>query len=156
VQFGRITALGADGANPNILYAGALYTDGTPTSLKSTDGGISWKAAGKSVYGEASRIIASGSNVHQASDAGIFRSKNGGAAWSPSHAGIRATTVRALGFCPASPSTIYAGLYGYAVLKTTNGGGAWSPCAAFYGSNLVASLAVHPTNVNTLFVKPSG
>lgn len=154
-QVTRVTALAPDAANPNILYAGGSYNNVT-SSLKSTDGGVTWKAVSKGLYGEPSRILASGAGVHQASAAGIFRSKNGGATWSPSHSGIRATSVDALGISPAAPNTIYAGLYGYAVLKTTNGGGAWTPCAEFYGSNLVASIAVHPTNPNTLFVKPSG
>jgi photosystem II stability/assembly factor-like uncharacterized protein len=154
-QVTRVTALAADSANPNILYAGGNFNY-VSSSLKSTDGGVTWKGVSKGLYGEPSRILATGAGVHQASAAGIFRSKNGGAAWSPSHAGIRATAIDALGISPAAPNTIYAGLYGYAVLKTTNGGGSWAPCAEFYGSNLVASIAVHPTNPNTLYVKPSG
>lgn len=151
----RVTALAADSANPNILYAGGAYNYKV-SALKSTDGGVTWTAVSDGVYGEPRAILASGANVHLASEAGVFRSLNGGAVWKPSQTGIRATDVKSFGIAPSAPNTIYAGLYGYAVLKTINGGGAWAPCAEFYGSNLIESIAVHPTNPNTLYAKPSG
>lgn len=154
-QFTNVTSIAADASNPNILYAGGKY-DKKYSSLKSTDGGATWTAVSDGVYGEARKILASGANILMATGAGIFRSKNGGAAWAASHNGIRAANIEGLGVAPSSPGTIYVGIDGYAVLKTTNGGGSWTPCEEFYGSHLVASLIVHPTNPKTLYVKPSG
>ena len=154
-QIDYVSALAADASNPNILYGGGRYK-AVYANLKSTDGGATWKAVTQGVYGEPRRILASGPDIHQATRAGIFRSKNGGGAWAPSHAGIRAATIDVIAVAPSSPATIYAGIYGYALVKTVNGGAAWSRCAEFYGSQLVASVIVHPTDANTLFVKPSG
>ena len=154
-QITNVTALATDGSNPNILYAGAQHNY-QYAGLKSTDGGSTWTAVTKGLYGECRRVLAAGPNVHLATRAGVFRSRNGGAAWATSHTGIRASSVAALGIAPSSPKTIYAGIYGYALLKTVNGGAAWAPCPSFSGSDLVASVIVHPTNANTLYVKPSG
>lgn len=154
-QIDYVTALTADASNPNILYGGGRY-NGEYANIRSTDGGATWTAVSKGLYGEARRILASGANVHQATRAGIYRSKNGGGAWAPGHTGIRAANIDVFAVAPSSSNTIYAGIYGYALLKTVTGGTAWAPCAEFYGSELVASVIVLPTNANTLYVKPSG
>ena len=154
-QITSVTSIAADTSNPKILYAGGKLNY-TRNALKSTDGGVTWKVTGDGVYGGSHRILASGSKVHIATEAGIFLSKNGGVAWNPGHGGIRGANIKAFAASPSSPNTIYAGIYGYALLKTTNGGSAWTTCGAFYGSDLVGSVAVHPTNPNTIYVKPSG
>ncbi len=150
-----VYSITADSANSKILYAGGEL-DYVYSVLKSTDGGITWKAYSDGIHGESRIILAAGSNVHLASQVGIFLSKNGGSTWNPSHAGIRGSNIAALGVSPSSPSTIYAGITGYALFKTANGGSAWTTCGTFVGSTLVASIVVHPTNPNTIYVKPSG
>ncbi len=154
-QITHVTAIAADSSNPNILYAGGKYNL-VYSSLKSTDGGNAWKASSTGLYGECRQILAAGSKVHQATQAGIFLSKNGGTTWNPGHNGIRAANIKAFAIAPSSPNTIYTGIQGYALLKTVNGGSAWTPCTEFYGSDLVASVVVHPSNPNTIYVKPSG
>ncbi|MCJ7586483.1 MAG: hypothetical protein MUQ00_01060, partial [Candidatus Aminicenantes bacterium] len=156
-QITDATSIAADASNPKILYVGCKFgSDETRSVLKSTDGGVTWKVTGDGVYGESHRILAAGSKIHLASAVGIFLSKNGGSTWNPGHNGIRASNIRAFAASPSSPNTIYAGIGGYALLKTTNGGSAWMTCGTFYGSLLVASVAVHPTNSNIIYVKPSG
>jgi len=154
-QITNVTSIAADASNAKILYAGGKLNDAL-SSLKSTDGGVTWKATGQGVYGKTFRALAAGSKVHIASEAGIFASKNGGSTWNPGHSGIRGAKIKAFAVSPSSPNTIYAGVYGYALIKTTNGGSAWTTCGAFYGSLLVGSVAVHPANPKTLYVKPSG
>jgi len=154
-QITDVKSITADTSNQKIFYARGKFNN-VLSSLKSTDGGVTWKVIGNGVYGRSHRILAAGSKVYVATEAGIFLSKNGGTTWNPGHSGIRASTIKAFAVSPSSPNTIYAGIYGYALLKTTNGGSAWTPCAEFYGSNLVASVIVHPTNPNTIYIKPSG
>jgi len=152
---GNVTSIAADSSNPNILYAGGQYNY-VYSNLKSTDGGNVWTAVTKGLYGECRRILAAGPKVHQATQAGIFWSKNGGATWSPCHKGIRAANIHALAVAPSSPNTIYAGIYYYTLLKTVNGGSAWAPCTEFYGSPYVGTILVNPTSPNTIYVKPYG
>jgi hypothetical protein len=154
-QIVYVMAIAADSSNPNILYAGGKYNN-VFSSLKSTDGGVTWKAYSDGLYGESRRILAAGAKVHQATQAGIFLSKNGGSTWKPSHTGIRAANIGAFAVAPSSPNTIYTGIYGYAMFKTTNGGAVWTPCSEFTGSNLVASILIDPSNPNSIYVKPSG
>jgi photosystem II stability/assembly factor-like uncharacterized protein len=71
------TALALDALNPLILFAG-----GGKTCLKSTDGGLKWKAYSKNLSGKKClRILARGSVVHFATEAGVFRSLDGGLSW---------------------------------------------------------------------------
>ena len=57
--------------------------------------------------------------------AALFKSTNGGAAWSAVNTGLTYTYVFALAIDPATPSTLYAGTVD-GVFKSTNGGTAWS------------------------------
>jgi photosystem II stability/assembly factor-like uncharacterized protein len=152
---GNVMSIAADSSNPNILYAGGKY-NGVYGNLKSTDGGNVWTAATKGLYGECRRILAAGPKVHQATQAGLFWSKNSGVSWSPRQKGMRAANIHALAVAPSSPKTIYTGIYEYALLKTVNGGAAWAPCTEFYGSPYVGTILVNPTSPNTIYVKPYG
>ncbi len=57
---------------------------------------------------------------------GVFKSTNGGAAWSAVNTGLTNTDVYALAIDPATPSTLYAGTVSDGVFKSTNGGAVWS------------------------------
>jgi len=156
-QMTWVTSIAADSSNPKILYARKYdASNKIHYALKSTDGGVTWKATGDGVYGKSYRILAAGSKVHIATATGIFLSKNGGSTWNPCHSGIRGANIKAFAASPSSPNTIYAGIHGYALFKTTNGGSAWTTCGTFSGSLLVGSIAVLPTNPNTIYVKPNG
>jgi hypothetical protein len=156
-QIKYVTSITADSSNSKILYAGGKYgSHNTLSALKSTDGGVTWKASSDGLMGESRRILAAGSKVHLASEVGIFLSKNGGSTWNPSHAGICGSHTKAFAVSPSSPNTLYAGIAACALFKTANGGSAWTTCGTFDGSDSVASVAVHPTDSNAIYIKPSG
>jgi hypothetical protein len=64
--------------------------------------------------------------VYAGLDGGVFKSTNGGAAWSAVNAGLTSSYVNALAIDPTAPATVYAGYDYYGVFKSTNGGAAWS------------------------------
>ena len=59
------------------------------------------------------------------SNAGIYKTINGGASWAPVVAGLSSAQVDTLVIDPTDPNTLYAGLIFKGVSKTTDGGNTW-------------------------------
>jgi photosystem II stability/assembly factor-like uncharacterized protein len=80
---------------------------------------------------------------------GVFKSTNGGAAWSVVNTG----DVRALAIDPAAPSTLYVGTVfdGGGVIKSTNGGAAWDTVNSGLTNINVEALAIDPVTPSTLY-----
>ena len=81
----------------------------------------------------------------------MFKSTNGGAAWSAVNTGLTDTYVFALAIDPATPSTLYAGTDGGGVFKSTNGGAAWSAVNTGLTNTDVHALAIDPATPSTLY-----
>jgi photosystem II stability/assembly factor-like uncharacterized protein len=73
---------------------------------------------------------------------GVFKTTNGGTAWTAMNAGLPDLNALGLALDPTSPSTLYVGVTG-GVFKSTDGGASW-------GARLPAS----PASVTTLAVDP--
>ena len=86
---------------------------------------------------------------------GVFKSTNGGAAWSAVNTGLTGIYVYALAIDPATPGTLYAGTYG-GVFKSTNGGAAWSAVNTGLTTPLVNALAIEPTTPGMLYAGTGG
>jgi photosystem II stability/assembly factor-like uncharacterized protein len=110
----RITALGIDPRNPNILYAASFGN-----FFKSTDGGNSWTAINTGIplsFISSIAIDPASSAVYAATEAfGVFQSTDGGNSWTAINNGLTNKSVTALIINPNS-GTLYAG---------TEGGGAF-------------------------------
>jgi len=78
----------------------------------------------------------------------IYRSVNGGTAWSNVYFGFAAYS---LAFDPSNPNVAYAGQFGYEVLKTTDGGDNWFELASI-GASTHRAIVVDPTNPNIVYV----
>ena len=85
----------------------------------------------------------------------MFKSTNGGAAWSVVNTGLTYTAVHALVIDPNSPSTLYAGTGGGGVFKSTNGGAAWSAFNTGLTDPVVGDLAIDPAT-STLYAGTHG
>ncbi len=97
---------------------------------------------------------------------GVFKSTNGGRAWSPAREGLSSPFVRALVIDPRDPDTLYAEI-GYPTLatevfKTTDGGATWHPagnglpparCCGF--SQWLGWLTIDPVRPNILYTGTS-
>lgn len=152
----EIKALAGDLSSPSILYAAGLGAGSVATCFKSSDGGKTWKANTSGLYGEGRRLLADGARVFLSTGTGIYQSLNGGVSWKASHSGIRGAHIQAMAVAPSSPSTLYAGIPGFPLIKTANTGGAWTICGKFEGNALVNNVVVHPSSPQTILVKPSG
>ena len=86
----------------------------------------------------------------------MFKSTNGGAAWSAVNTGLTNTVVYALAIDPATPSTLYAGTDGGGVFKSTNGGAAWSAVNTGLTATDVHALAIDPATPSTLYAGTTG
>jgi len=63
--------------------------------------------------------------LYAGTDAGVFRSLNGGHSWSPVNTGLPDdANVLALAIDPTTPTTLYAGTYG-GMFRSLNGGSSW-------------------------------
>ncbi|HEX8069879.1 MAG TPA: carboxypeptidase regulatory-like domain-containing protein, partial [Pyrinomonadaceae bacterium] len=82
-------------------------------------------------------------------DRGLFKTTNGGTAWTLRRNGLTTGFVNAVAVAPNSPTVVYAGTFG-GVSKSTDAGANWTPTGQLSGGN-VAALAVDPTNVNVVY-----
>jgi photosystem II stability/assembly factor-like uncharacterized protein len=89
--------------------------------------------------------------LYVATFAGVFKTTDAAANWSPATTGITSTNVQALVIDPSTPSTLYAGTYGDGVFKTIDGGGSWAASnTGLPGPGLfVQELAIDPVTAQT-------
>ena len=90
-------------------------------------------------------------------DAGIFRTSDGGASWSPSRNGLTFYPIRSLAINPDNSGILYAGTDYDGVWKSTDSGATW-----FKSSNgldegmIIFNIIVDPKNPNTLYAGLAG
>jgi photosystem II stability/assembly factor-like uncharacterized protein len=147
------TVLAMDARDPRVLYAG--YSS---MVYKSTDAGVRWTRfpSASGLFGYAAEIVADGGSVYFGSSVGVFKSANGGLAWRPSHAGMKAASVPTFALAPASPKTVYAEVAGYACFRSTNAGGSWARLGNFAGCGQILKIVYHPTSTNTIYLLKGG
>ncbi|MCC6370268.1 MAG: T9SS type A sorting domain-containing protein [Bacteroidia bacterium] len=149
--------LAIDPSNPNTMYlatgdgdAGDTYCIGV---LKSTDGGLTWNTTGLtfpvSQQRQMRRIIVNPSNtqiVMAATDAGIYRSTNGGTSWTQ----INSNNTFDLEFKPGDPTTVYAG--GTAFYLSTNSGASFTAIATGIPTGGINRMSVAVTVADPTYV----
>jgi photosystem II stability/assembly factor-like uncharacterized protein len=167
---GRITAIDAVVANPDIIYAGAA----SGGVWKTENGGTTWT----SIFDE-NPIINIGSIAIQQSNpsviwvgtgegnprnsvnlgAGIYKSLDGGKTWKSM--GLEKTkNIHRVIIDPTNPNIVYAGVIGNpfadhperGVFKTTDGGQTWEKILFTNERSGVADMVMDPSNPNKLFV----
>jgi len=88
--------------------------------------------------------------------AGLFRSTNGGSAWSISVGGTGSLSLNAVSFSPGSSSTILTGGSSVAVWKSTDAGANFAASSNGIGALDVYSIASNPFNANELAIAFQG
>ena len=81
-------------------------------------------------------------------DAGVFRSTDGGGTWQPASGGLPETYLPGLAVDPNDPLVAYAG--GSVVYKTSDGGASWVQAGSLPPS-LVNSIAVDPSDSQVVY-----
>ena len=153
------TDLAIDPSNPNTMYlatgdgyAGDTYCIGV---LKSTDGGLTWNTTGLTfavnIMREMRRLVINPNNPQillAATNAGIYRTTNGGTSWT----NVLAGNFYDIEFKPTDPNTVYVG--GTTFRLSTDGGVTFTTISngiPTAGCNRMA-IAVTPADPNYVYV----
>ena len=86
---------------------------------------------------------------------GVFKSRNGGALWSPASTGVTDSYANALAMDRNNTQTLYVGTQ-TGVFKTTNGAASWSAASLGLSNKRVAALALDPVNGQNLYAGTGG
>ena len=156
-------SLGVDPTNGARIYAGSR------TNLFfTTDGGLTWSAAGDGLSGRQIRAITVGNDrVYAATaDGDIFRSADQGATWSEVVDGADiGEPNKSLAVDPRNALTLYAGDFSLPgktpadsfVIKSIDGGTNWTHLPEIANGEIRAyTLAVDPVNSGTLYAGGTG
>jgi photosystem II stability/assembly factor-like uncharacterized protein len=166
-----VTAVAADPARPGTVYAatqvyeaggGRLRSGGV---FRSGDGGSTWQRAGKgmplpstSTFGTNTLCLAvdpahPGVLYAGNTTAGVYRSTDHAAQWSPAVAGLRALALATVAADPRRPGTIYAGSSTAGLYRTTDGGATWQ---ALLAGTAILSLTLDPVRSRTVYAGADG
>jgi photosystem II stability/assembly factor-like uncharacterized protein len=160
----RWTAIGPDGANvvalaidpraPSTVFAG---TTGSGV-LKTVDSGATWTTANGALPTaniSALAIDPTGpSTLFAGTDAGVFKSTDGGGSWIAANDGLAGTpqvTVNALAMDSGSPASLYAATSG-GLFKTVDGAASWTSINAGLTGLTPRLLAIDPASPSTVYV----
>ncbi len=140
---GATAAVGTDsGVYGIFIHGGGRYEWVTNNAL-----------AGKIVYALAVDP-ASSSTLWAGTNAGLYRSTDGGVGWAPVTNGLPTATITALKFDPVSPSTLYAATF-VGLFRSTDRGARWTPLNAGLTNTFVNAFAIAPGSA-TLYVGTFG
>ncbi|HEY5485148.1 MAG TPA: stalk domain-containing protein [Candidatus Cryosericum sp.] len=87
---------------------------------------------------------------------GVFRSTNGGTAWTTANTGLTDPWVWSLAINPLTPTILYAGTDGHGVFRSTNGGIMWTTVNTGLTNPHVSSLAINPLTPTILYAGTTG
>lgn len=160
---GAVQALAIDSTTPATLYAGTLAG-----VYKSTDSGGAWASANTgltSLHVTALAIDpASSSTLYAATydrqgvdtRGAVYKSTDSGGTWAAASTGLAADSVIALAIDPATPSTLYAGVYAFhgggGVYKSTDAAGTWALTNRGLRNQYAPALVIDPVTPSTLYV----
>jgi photosystem II stability/assembly factor-like uncharacterized protein len=163
--------LAIDPRSPETVYAGLVRT-WTPTTggvFKTKNGGRRWRPMNTGLGGHRSvsalaidpqtpTTVYAGTILDAESDrgGGVFKSTNGGRAWTSMTTGLGRRDVWTLAIDPRSTETVYAGTDDGGVFKTTDGGRSWRLVSAGIESNWALALAVDPVTPTTVYAGMNG
>ena len=165
---GRISAIDAVNADPNIIYVGAA----TGGLWKSTSGGATWtpltdslpasSVGAVAIYQAAPELVWIGTGERNRRNSagvgtGVYKSLNGGRSWQ--HVGLESTgAIDAIVLHPSNPELAYVGALGNTwkegpergVYKTTDGGKSWEKVLYVNETTGAGDLVMDPANPNHL------
>jgi hypothetical protein len=151
-------ALAVAPTSPSTIFAGADDDNGGDV-FKTTDGGSNWVVVSTGLTDARVHAIAvdpsTASIVYAGTrSAGVFKSTNGGASWSPTS--LTAGFVTALAVDPVTPTTVYAGTDSSGFFKSTDGGATWAgPGNNPLAASTINSMVIDPATPANLYVATS-
>jgi hypothetical protein len=151
-----VYALAVAPSSPSTIFAGADDDKGGDV-FKSNDGGSNWVTVSAGLTDARVHAIAvdpsTASTVYVGTrSAGVFKSTNGGASWSPTS--LKAGFVTALAVDPVTPATVYAGTDSSGFYRSTDGGATWAGNNAL-ATSTINSVVIDPVTRTNLYVATS-
>jgi uncharacterized repeat protein (TIGR02543 family) len=142
------TCNGSDGGNNSTNCTANLFTvSGGPININYSI----WQSIGP--FGGDTSLIAidplNSQTLFATFSSKLFKSKNGGASWSESSAGMETYSIQALAIDPSNTEIIYAGTYG-GVFKSIDGGTSWTT-SSIGMSNDVKALVIDSSNTQIIY-----
>ena len=157
--FLSVVALAVDPVTPTTVYAGTLGGG----VMKSTNAALNWTAINNGLGGElfADDLVLDPTNpntIYAATDLGVYRTTNSGAAWYAASTGLSNSSAYGLVIDPQSPATLYLNTT-FEIFKTTNSAATWSPISEALNLNKtndwINCLAIDPLTPSTLYAGTS-
>lgn len=120
----------------------------------SHDGAANWRRTGLHVAN--TRVIVQHPNDPKTlfvgtENNGLYVTRNGGAWWTKTEAGIDHATFYAIAFDPNHPDTMYAGGYVTGMYKSVDGGASWKRKSNGMEYLTIRSIAVDPKKSNRVY-----
>ena len=142
----KVLALVADPERNAVLYAGTSHG-----LFKSTDDGITWKAASGLPADAVTTVALDPANtttVYACMSEGLYQSKDGGATWKA----LLTSPVTSVAASATRSGVIFAGRASAPVLRSVDGGVSWQEVGAAVSVN---ALAIDPTNAQMIYAATS-
>jgi photosystem II stability/assembly factor-like uncharacterized protein len=153
--------------NPSVVYARSGCA-----IRKSIDGGLSWGDAvkGLAVASDPTACAlaisrSSSTTLYSVQQYALFRSSNGGGAWTNVTGGLPHVTLYSVAIDPGDVNTVYVGTgpsavagstVGNGLYRTSNGGASWTQLTGAIANQNVYSLLISPTNAARLYAGSDG
>jgi photosystem II stability/assembly factor-like uncharacterized protein len=146
---GGLASLFTTCVRPDVAVPGRVYCTTEDGLYQSDDGAAQWRRSALSVPGV--RIVAQNPAdpaqlVAGTESYGIYVSRNAGATWARSEAGIDHETFYTVAFDPVNPATVYAGGYVTGVYKSTDGARSWKRMNDGLSVLTIHGIAVDPAD----------
>ncbi len=160
-------AVAVDSLRPEVIYVGTLSDGGV---FKSTDSGASFSASNEGLVATEVPDLAIDpempSTIYAATNAGLFRSFDGGAGWTLLDFGfVLPVPIESLAVDPQDPATVYAGggsgsggpsFFAQGLFKTRDRGETWESVTDSFLVGSFADLEIDPVTPSTLYAVTSG
>lgn len=152
----NIECLTMDPQDPNKLYAGLWEA-----TLKSTDGGTTWKpitdpqesGLPKETVHTLAVVPDDPRAVYAGTGGGVYKSLDRGQTWKARNKEIGGTSIYNIVMTSGSGERAYAAGQGAEIYQTVDGGSSpWTKLSCTYCGRAAYSLAVHPANERIVYV----
>jgi photosystem II stability/assembly factor-like uncharacterized protein len=139
-------------ADPASAYC--LGYDTAPCLFVSTDSGATWTLQpGNVQQSKGGSLIAdplSGDVAYSPGTAGVMKTTNRGAYWSPANTGIRIATISTVSSSPWNRANVYVECYENGVFRSSDGGTDWTRCESFLSCGAICGIGLAPGSMGDI------
>jgi len=133
-------------ANPALAYC--LGYDTAPCLYLSTDSGATWTyQPGNVQQSKGGSLITDPTNgdlVYSPGGAGVMKTPDRGAHWTPANGGIRISTISTISVSPWNRRNVYAECYNNSVFRSVSAGDSWTRCEYFLSCGNICGIGLSP------------